>query len=157
MLITISGIRRSNLANTAIVSITLLALGAFIIFGIRHFSSANFSPFFWSHDDRAFAPSFLEAAALLFVAFTGYGRVATLGEEIADPERNIPRAIVATLGRFLFPYIFWWRRRHWVIWGRSVLSQHYREFRASRGAEFLFLAFKTAGPWRCDGYGRSPP
>ncbi|MDR9390775.1 MAG: APC family permease, partial [Trueperaceae bacterium] len=37
------------------------------------------------------------AAALAFVAFTGYGRVATLGEEVTDPRRTIPRAVVATL------------------------------------------------------------
>jgi APA family basic amino acid/polyamine antiporter len=33
----------------------------------------------------------------MFVAFTGYGRIATMGEEIRDPARNIPRAIIATL------------------------------------------------------------
>jgi len=33
----------------------------------------------------------------MFVAFTGYGRIATLGEEVADPQWTIPRAIVATL------------------------------------------------------------
>jgi basic amino acid/polyamine antiporter, APA family len=33
----------------------------------------------------------------MFVAYTGYGRIATLGEEIRDPARSIPRAIVATL------------------------------------------------------------
>ncbi|MCH2148778.1 MAG: APC family permease [Phycisphaerales bacterium] len=38
-----------------------------------------------------------EAAALMFVAFTGYGRIATLGEEVRDPSRSIPRAIIITL------------------------------------------------------------
>lgn len=33
----------------------------------------------------------------MFVAFTGYARIATLGEEMRDPARNIPRAIIATL------------------------------------------------------------
>jgi APA family basic amino acid/polyamine antiporter len=33
----------------------------------------------------------------MFVAYTGYARIATLGEEIRDPERSIPRAIVWTL------------------------------------------------------------
>ena len=37
------------------------------------------------------------AAALMFVAFTGYGRIATLGEEVRDPSRSIPRAIIITL------------------------------------------------------------
>jgi len=38
-----------------------------------------------------------EACALMFVAYTGYGRIATLGEEIHEPRRNIPLAIVTTL------------------------------------------------------------
>lgn len=37
------------------------------------------------------------ASAVIFVAFTGYGRIATLGEEIRDPGRNIPRAAIATV------------------------------------------------------------
>ncbi|MBI2932569.1 MAG: amino acid permease [Planctomycetes bacterium] len=37
------------------------------------------------------------AAALLFVAYAGYGRVATLGEEIREPRRNIPRAVMLSL------------------------------------------------------------
>ena len=36
----------------------------------------------------------LQGAALLFFAFAGYARVATLGEEVLDPARTIPRAIV---------------------------------------------------------------
>jgi APA family basic amino acid/polyamine antiporter len=33
----------------------------------------------------------------MFVAYTGYGRIATMGEEIEDPRRKIPRAMIATL------------------------------------------------------------
>jgi len=40
----------------------------------------------------------LQAAGLLFFAFAGYARIATLGEEVRDPARTIPRAIVAALG-----------------------------------------------------------
>ena len=40
----------------------------------------------------------VQAAALLFFAFAGYARIATLGEEVRDPERTIPRAIPAALG-----------------------------------------------------------
>ena len=35
----------------------------------------------------------LQAAGLFFFAFAGYARIATLGEEVRDPERTIPRAI----------------------------------------------------------------
>jgi len=40
----------------------------------------------------------LQAAGLLFFAFAGYARIATLGEEVRDPARTIPRAIPAALG-----------------------------------------------------------
>ena len=39
----------------------------------------------------------LQSAGLLFFAFAGYARIATLGEEVRDPQRNIPRAIITTL------------------------------------------------------------
>lgn len=39
----------------------------------------------------------LQAAGLLFFAFAGYARLATLGEEVQQPHQNIPRAIVISL------------------------------------------------------------
>jgi APA family basic amino acid/polyamine antiporter len=41
----------------------------------------------------------------MFVAYTGYGRIATLGEEVENPRRNIPRAIVLTLWVSMSLYI----------------------------------------------------
>lgn len=46
----------------------------------------------------------LESAGLLFFAFAGYARVATLGEEVVDPARTIPRAILVALGVALLVY-----------------------------------------------------
>jgi APA family basic amino acid/polyamine antiporter len=46
----------------------------------------------------------LEAAGLLFFAFAGYARIATLGEEVRTPERTIPRAIPLALGITLLVY-----------------------------------------------------
>src|SRR5215213_4176843 len=46
----------------------------------------------------------LQAAGLLFFAFAGYARVATLGEEVVDPARTIPRAIPLALGAALAVY-----------------------------------------------------
>ncbi|MCP9484855.1 MAG: APC family permease [Gaiellaceae bacterium MAG52_C11] len=39
----------------------------------------------------------LQAAGLLFFAFAGYARIATLGEEVREPRRTIPRAILIAL------------------------------------------------------------
>ena len=46
----------------------------------------------------------LQAAGLLFFAFAGYARIATLGEEVRDPARTIPRAIPIALGVTLVVY-----------------------------------------------------
>jgi len=46
----------------------------------------------------------LQSAGLLFFAFAGYARIATLGEEVRDPERTIPRAIPLALGIVLVVY-----------------------------------------------------
>ena len=47
----------------------------------------------------------LTAAGLLFFAFAGYARIATLGEEVRDPERTIPRAVPLALGVVLAIYL----------------------------------------------------
>ena len=46
----------------------------------------------------------LQSAGLLFFAFAGYARIATMGEEVKDPRRTIPRAIGAALGIALVVY-----------------------------------------------------
>jgi basic amino acid/polyamine antiporter, APA family len=46
----------------------------------------------------------LQSAGLLFFAFAGYARIATLGEEVVDPARTIPRAIPLALGITLLVY-----------------------------------------------------
>ncbi|MEU6731218.1 amino acid permease [Nonomuraea wenchangensis] len=53
---------------------------------------------------QATAGGVLEAAGLLFFAFAGYARIATLGEEVRDPARVIPRAIPLALGLTLVVY-----------------------------------------------------
>ncbi len=101
-IIVLTGIRRSNVTNIVIVSITLVALALFIVFGFPNAlqnAPINLAAFFTSGPDstRGPIPSFLYASALMFVAYTGYGRIATLGEEVRAPRRTIPRAIIITL------------------------------------------------------------
>src|SRR5205085_3856579 len=47
----------------------------------------------------------LQAAGLLFFAFAGYARVATLGEEVRNPRETIPRAIPIALAATLVLYL----------------------------------------------------
>lgn len=98
--IVLSGIRQSNRVNIAIVSITLLTLLAFIAAGVPVALSngrANLTDLSGTAAESSFWPSLLQATALMFVAFTGYGRIATLGEEVHHPRVTIPRAMVVTL------------------------------------------------------------
>ena len=48
--------------------------------------------------------SILQSAGLLFFAFAGYARIATLGEEVRDPETTIPRAIPRALAMVVALY-----------------------------------------------------
>jgi APA family basic amino acid/polyamine antiporter len=91
------GMRRSALVNTAIVAVTLTSLLFFVASSVPLLRVARFTPFFEPGPGTKPLPAVLHAAALMFVAYTGYGRIATLGEEVRDPSETIPRAIVATL------------------------------------------------------------
>jgi len=108
-LIVLSGMKQSLKTNTIIVTLTITSLLVFIIFGLSAFfknASGNLLPFFGSTPSgRAPVPGFLEGTALMLVAFTGYGRIATLGEEVHEPRRIIPRAILTTLAVSAFLYI----------------------------------------------------
>lgn len=86
------GIKKAGRLNAVVVSVTLLSLIVFVVAGIPSFDSGNLFPF---------APNgpggIAEAAALLFFAYTGYARIATLGEEVSEPKKTIPRAVLITI------------------------------------------------------------
>jgi APA family basic amino acid/polyamine antiporter len=93
--LTTRGMKRSVAANSVIVGMTVLTLLAFAIAALASFDSASLDrlqPAFPTSPKALF-----HASAIMFVAYAGYGRVATLGEEVRDPGRTIPRAILATL------------------------------------------------------------
>jgi APA family basic amino acid/polyamine antiporter len=99
--LTAGGLSRSNRTNALIVVGTLIALITFIAFGLPMvFVEHNLGP----TPPVPLSPLF-EATALMFVAYTGYGRIATLGEEVIEPRRTIPRAIILTLGISMILYI----------------------------------------------------
>jgi len=87
------GIRRSGYLNTIIVSVSITALIYFIVSGIPSFNLDNLTPFA-PHGWRGA----IESSALLFFAYTGYARLATLGEEVHAPKKTIPKAITWALG-----------------------------------------------------------
>lgn len=94
------GIKKTGYLNLFIVSFTILSLVYFVVSGFPKFQSENFRPF------APFGLSGIaEATALLFFAFTGYARIATLAEEVKDPEVTIPRAVIITIVTAIILYL----------------------------------------------------
>ena len=92
------GMHRSNCANQLIVSLTLLALLIFVLAGIPSALDGADTHLKGLFDgERDGLRGLLHATSLMFVAYTGYGRIAMLGEEIREPTKSIPQTIVITL------------------------------------------------------------
>jgi APA family basic amino acid/polyamine antiporter len=104
-----AGVQRSNQLNALLVTATVGGLLAFIGSCTWHLWTAPgptaVAALSSASPAAPSADAFLRATALMFVAYTGYGRIATLGEEVTQPERTIPRAIVATLAVALLLYL----------------------------------------------------
>ena len=91
------GITKSAAVTRVIVVIVVVALllAAALLLISEPTAAAGTPP----APDNAVGPGgILAAAGFLFFAFAGYARIATLGEEVVEPERTIPRAIPVALG-----------------------------------------------------------
>lgn len=94
----LAGITRSVRFNYGLVIITVLALLTMAI-AAAPAAFKGWGDVSWSSiaDRPISAPGVLEAAALAFVAFAGFARIATMGEEVVEPRKTIPKAVVLTL------------------------------------------------------------
>ncbi len=97
------GISRSNTVNKVIVTITLLGLLALVVTAF-FINGLPVEPIRDAFTDTT-GGSILYGTALMFVAYTGYGRIATLGEEVAEPQKTIPRAIILTMTIIVILYL----------------------------------------------------
>lgn len=95
----LSGLRRSNLGNALMVGFSIGTLVIFIIASFLYQNNFSLVDGFSGirFERGGTISSLLGATALMFVAYTGYGRIATLGEEVTEPKKTIPRAVIATL------------------------------------------------------------
>jgi len=90
------GITRTAKLTRIIVVAVLVVLGVVVAAGLSTGLPAlpSLGAGLVSHG----AYGILQSAGLLFFAFAGYARIATMGEEVRDPARTIPRAILLALG-----------------------------------------------------------
>ncbi|GAB6898135.1 APC family permease [Kineosporia succinea] len=96
--VNLRGVQKSALATRIIVAIVLATLAAVVVSCLT--AATTTSPLQTAPTDG----NLLQAAGLLFFAFAGYARIATLGEEVRDPARTIPRAVRIALGITLVVY-----------------------------------------------------
>ncbi len=92
--VNLAGIDKTAGLTRAIVAIVLAALAVFVVVALAGGTVDG------SHlsDTHGGVLGALRSGGILFFAFAGYARIATLGEEVAAPERTIPRAIALALG-----------------------------------------------------------
>ncbi|NHN47971.1 amino acid permease [Halostella sp. JP-L12] len=90
------GAKETGGVQTVIVFILLSILTAFAVAGFASFDYATLS------DEGGLAPygsgAILPATALVFVSFLGYAKIATVAEELKNPGRNLPIAIIGSVG-----------------------------------------------------------
>ncbi|MGK2320429.1 APC family permease [Gordonia rhizosphera] len=96
------GIQKSALVTRVIVAVVLAVLAAVVVVAL---SSSAAGAEHLSIGGDVSVHGVLQAAGLLFFAFAGYARIATLGEEVRDPARTIGRAIPVALGIALVVYV----------------------------------------------------
>ncbi|MGO4615844.1 APC family permease [Nocardia sp. 2YAB30] len=95
------GVQKSAVLTRLIVAMVLAVLGVVVAAALTSPAADSARLAFGS--DATFG-GVLQAAGLLFFAFAGYARIATLGEEVRDPAHTIPRAIPLALGIALLVY-----------------------------------------------------
>lgn len=99
--VNVLGVQKSALATRVIVAVVLAVLAVVVVAIV---GADGIDPGRLTVASDAGVAGVLQAAGLLFFAFAGYARIATLGEEVRDPATTIPRAITVALGIALVVY-----------------------------------------------------
>ncbi|MES3022613.1 MAG: amino acid permease [Pseudomonadota bacterium] len=94
----IRGTRESAATNAVMVIIKLAILLFFVVVAFTGFNADNFTPFFQPGTGITPLQGVTAAAATVFFSFIGLDTVATAGDEVRDPSRNVPKGILLALG-----------------------------------------------------------
>lgn len=112
MILLITGVKESSKFNNVIVAIKLAVIFLFIFIGIKYIHPSNYSPFFPYGLTGVF-----KGAGIIMFAYIGFDTLTTAAEEVKNPQKTIPIAIlgaliissilyiaVATILNGMFPY-----------------------------------------------------
>ncbi len=98
--INLAGVKESTIFNNLLVTVKVVVLLFFVLFGLTFTAGSNFLPF-----APAGTPGILSGAALIFFAYTGFARVTIVAEEVKEPKTTVPRSILLALGISTVVYI----------------------------------------------------
>lgn len=92
VILNIVGAKESGRTQVVVVLLLFAILGAFSFMGVFHINPDNFSPF------MPFGIESISATtALVFVSFLGFVKIAAVAEEIKEPSKNLPRALIGSV------------------------------------------------------------
>ncbi|MGY1833920.1 APC family permease [Blastococcus sp. SYSU DS0510] len=91
------GVTRTAGLTRVVVTVVLAALAVAVTASLLGSGASRDGLATWTFTDGG-VHGVLQSAGLLFFAFAGFARIATMGEEVRDPARTIPRAIPLALG-----------------------------------------------------------
>lgn len=131
----LAGIHRSTAVAAVLVGVVVLTLAlvvAALLLAPPEEMDAVVAP------ERVGAAGVLQGAGFLFFAMAGYARVATLGEEVRDPARTLPRAIGISLAVVAVIYL---------VLGWVLLSTMGPQWLAGRVSPLADAAEISGMPW----------
>ncbi len=133
LVLNIRGMSQSLMVIAVMNLIELLILLGFAVLAGMKIEAPNLDPI----APMGLSP-FLPSMALIYVSFVGFDLITVAAEEIKEPTRTIPRAILLTLGIGLAIYV--------IVVGVMMGSVHWSEI-ASTPVPFIYAADKLFGSW----------
>ncbi|HEY5504473.1 MAG TPA: amino acid permease, partial [Sedimentisphaerales bacterium] len=91
--------KESASVNNILVAVKLAVLAFFVVFGVLHVNTGNFAPFV------PLSSGVLYGTFFIFFAYGGFARVSVIAEEVKDAKRNVPRALLLSLGISIVVYV----------------------------------------------------
>jgi APA family basic amino acid/polyamine antiporter len=99
VVLNVVGTEQSGAAQSVVVTAVVVALGAYVLNAGVAVEPARFRPF-----APAGGGGVVTAAAFVFVSYAGVTKVASVAEEVEDPDRNLPRGILISMGVMMLVY-----------------------------------------------------
>ena len=127
------GAREAILIITVMNLVELAVLVGIAVLGLADVEPANLEPL----APMGWKP-FIPAMALIYISYVGFELISNAAEEIIEPGKNIPRAILITLAVSTVIYVF--------VVGVMMATVHHTEL-ADSEIPFIYTADKLFGPW----------